>query len=161
MADQNRTVPQVNADGMSRLQAIDPSVDGVMGGRVMAWIVDFLIVSVLTWIVFTALGILGFLTFGLTWLLIPLCAVGTLLAYAAITIGGAKQATIGMRMAGLKVERAVGGAPDGLSAAVHALLFYVAAGTIGLWIATVAIGFLRSDKRMGHDLLTGLVVVRA
>ena len=83
------------------------------------------------------------------------------LGYAAVTIGGPRQATFGMRMAGLRVETANGGRPDGLAAAVHALLFYVAASTVGLWALDVLIGFARSDRRMGHDLLTGLVVVRA
>jgi uncharacterized RDD family membrane protein YckC len=136
------------------------AVDGVLSGRIMAWIVDFLIVAVLTWVICTALVITGFLTFGLTWMLIPIAAVGTLLAYVALTIGGPRQATFGMRWARLRVERVAGGRPDGLAAAVHALLFYVAAGTVALWCLTVAIGLLRRDRRMGHDLLTGLVVVR-
>ena len=136
------------------------AVDGVMGGRIMAWIVDILIVAMLTFFVYTMISILGFITFGLAWMLIPIAAIGTLLSYAAITIGGARQATYGMRMAGLRVERVAGGRPDALSAAVHALLFYVAAGTIALWCLTVTIGLLRRDRRMGHDLLAGLVVVR-
>lgn len=135
-------------------------VDGVMGGRIMAWIVDFLIVAMLTWMIWTVLAIVGFLTFGLAWMLIPIAAVGTLLSYVALTIGGPRQATWGMRWSGLRVERVAGGKPDALAAAVHALLFYVAAGTIALWCLTVTIGLLRRDRRMGHDLLTGLVVVR-
>lgn len=135
-------------------------VDGVLGGRIMAWIVDFLIVAMLTWGICTLLVIAGFLTFGLAWMLIPIAAVGTLLSYAALTIGSERQATYGMRMAGLRVERVAGGKPDGLAAAVHALLFYVAAGTVALWCLTVTIGLLRRDRRMGHDLMTGLVVVR-
>jgi uncharacterized RDD family membrane protein YckC len=160
MNDQNATMPVSQA----RPSALIPrafSVDGVMGGRIMAWIVDFLVVAMLTWLIVTMLGIAGFLTFGLTWMLIPIAAVGTLLSYAAITIGGRRQATYGMRMAGLRVERVAGDRPDALAAAVHALLFYVAAGTIGLWCLTVTIGLLRRDKRMGHDLLTGLVVVKS
>jgi len=66
-----------------------------------------------------------------------------------------------MRMAGLRVETASGGRPDALAAAVHALFFYVAAGTIGLWFLDIACGLVREDRRLGHDILTGLVVVRA
>ena len=40
-------------------------------------------------------------------------------------------------------------------------VFYVAAGTFVLWLLDVACGFARADRRMGHDLLTGFVVVRA
>ena len=46
---------------------------------------------------------------GATWLLLPLATIGTALGYAAITIGGPKQATFGMRMAGLRVETVNGG----------------------------------------------------
>lgn len=137
-----------------------PNVSGVLGSRAFAWLGDFVVLVILGWIVFLLLGMLGLVTFGLTWLLMPVAAVATILGYAAITIGGDKQATLGMRMAGLKVEKVDGTRPDGLAAAVHALMFYVAAGSIGLLALSVGIGLMRADRRMGHDLLAGLVVVR-
>lgn len=136
-------------------------VRGVLGARIFAWLADIIILFILGWLVFLLLIFLGVVTFGATWLLLPIATIGTALGYAAITIGGPKQATFGMRMAGLRVETANGGRPDGLAAAVHALLFYVAAGTVGLWLVDVAFGFLRADRRLGHDLLTGLVLVRS
>lgn len=136
-------------------------VRGVLGSRLFAWLGDIVILFFLGWLVFLLLVFLGVVTFGATWFLIPIATIGTALGYAAITIGGPKQATFGMRMAGLRVETVSGFPPDGLSAAVHALLFYVATATVGLWLIDVAFGLLRSDRRLGHDLLTGLVVVRA
>ena len=136
-------------------------VSGVLGSRLFAWIGDIIILFILGWLVFALLLLLGVVTFGATWLLIPAATVATALGYAAVTIGGPRQATWGMRMAGLRVETADGGRPDVLTAAVHALLFYVAAGTVGLWLIDIACGFVRADRRLGHDLLTGLVVVRA
>lgn len=135
-------------------------VSGVMGSRVFAWIGDIVVVFALSWLLVIAIGVLGVLTLGLGWLLFPAVA-ATAFVYAAITIGGRRQATWGMRMAGLRVETVDGGRPDALAAAVHALLFYVAAGTVGLWVLDILIGFARSDRRLGHDILTGLVVVRA
>lgn len=135
-------------------------VSGVLGSRLFAWIGDIVILFFLGGAIVLVLGVLGIVTFGATWLLIPIATIATGLGYAALTIGGPRQATFGMRMAGLKVETASGGRPDGLAAAVHALLFYVAASTVGLWVLDILIGFARSDRRMGHDLLTGLVVVR-
>lgn len=134
---------------------------GVLGSRLFAWIGDVVVLCFLTWIVLVLLGILGIVTFGLTWLLMGGATVAVALGYAAITIGGRRQATLGMRMAGLKVETASGGRPDALAAAVHALFFYVAAGTVGLWLLDIACGLVREDRRLGHDILTGLVVVRA
>jgi uncharacterized RDD family membrane protein YckC len=134
---------------------------GVLGSRLFAWIGDVIVLFFLTWIVLVLLGILGIVTFGLTWLLMGGATVAVALGYAAITIGGRRQATLGMRMAGLRVETASGGRPDALAAAVHALFFYVAAGTVGLWFLDIACGLVREDRRLGHDILTGLVVVRA
>jgi uncharacterized RDD family membrane protein YckC len=157
-------LPSDRTDRTDRTVTIDmrslPNVSGVLGSRLFAWIGDFVVLIFLGWLVLFLLGFLGLVTFGATWLLLPIATVGTALGYAALTIGGEKQATFGMRMAGLRVEKVDGGRPDGLSAAVHALLFYVAAGSVGLLALSIGIGLMRSDRRMGHDLLTGLVVVR-
>jgi len=151
--------------GQPPITALEPrlyqNVSGVLGSRLFAWLVDIVVLFFLGWLVLALLAVLGVVTFGATWLLIPIATVATALGYAALTIGGRKQSTWGMRVAGLKVETATGGRPEGLAAAVHALLFYVAAGTFLLWLVDVACGFAREDRRMGHDLLTGLVVVRA
>ena len=48
-----------------------------------------------------------------------------------------------------------------ITAAVHALLFYVALSTFLLWFVDMLFGLMRSDRRLGHDLLLGLAVVRA
>lgn len=136
-------------------------VSGVLGSRLFAWIGDIVVLFFLGWLVFFLLLFLGLVTFGAAWLLLPIATVATALGYAALTIGGPRQATWGMRMAGLRVETADGGRPDGLAAAVHALLFYVAVGSVALWLIDIACGFIRADRRLGHDLLTGLVVVRA
>jgi hypothetical protein len=45
-------------------------------------------------------------------------------------------------------------------AAVHALLFYVAASTFFLWVLDLGLGMVRSDRRLGHDLLTNIAFVR-
>lgn len=157
MSDTRYGRPPITALDQRSIQ----DVSGVLGARIFAWIGDVIVVFFLGWLIIALLGVLGILTFGATWLLIPIAAVGTAFAYAALTIGGPRQATWGMRMAGLRVETVNGGRPDGLAAAVHALLFYVAAGTVGLWLLDIACGIVRSDRRLGHDILTGLVVVRA
>jgi uncharacterized RDD family membrane protein YckC len=66
-----------------------------------------------------------------------------------------------MRMMGLKVVDAGSGVPvDKITAAVHALLFYVAAGTFVLWAIDIVVGMARADRRLGHDLITGVALVR-
>lgn len=137
------------------------NTSGVLGSRLFAWLIDIVVLFFLGWLVVLLLAVLGIVTFGATWFLIPGAAVITALGYAALTVGGRRQSTWGMRVAGLKVETATGGRPDGIVAAVHALFFYVAAGTVALWFLDIACGLFRADRRLGHDLLTGLVVVRA
>lgn len=67
-----------------------------------------------------------------------------------------------MRMMGLRVVAPSSGVRvDVITAGVHALLFYVAISTFLLWAVDILLGLVRSDRRLGHDLLLGLAVVRA
>jgi uncharacterized RDD family membrane protein YckC len=135
--------------------------EGVLGRRFFAYVIDIIVIFGIVALLAIAVGILGIVTFGLAWLLYGVIFTPAIaIIYNALTIGGAAQSTIGMRMMGLRVFREDGGAPDKITAAVHALLFYIAATTFVLWLVDVGIGIVRDDRRIGHDLLTGLIVVR-
>jgi uncharacterized RDD family membrane protein YckC len=140
---------------------VDPRwTEGAIGRRFFAYLVDLVMIAIFTVILWFVIGLVGVVTFGLGWVLyaiLPLSAV----IYSAITVGGSHQSTIGMRMLGLRVADASSGGPVGmLTAAVHALLFYLAAGTFVLLCLDVLVGIARADRRMGHDLLAGIVLVR-
>ncbi|MFN3687201.1 RDD family protein [Salinarimonas sp.] len=140
----------------------DRATDGVLGRRLVAFCVDFIVISALVMMFGFAILVLGVLTFGLAWALFAILVPGVGLLYSAMTVGGANQATIGMRLTGLRVLRAASPKRvDVLTAGVHALLFWLAASTFLLWVIDVVIGFARSDRRLGHDLLVDIVVVRA
>jgi uncharacterized RDD family membrane protein YckC len=159
MKDQTGTVVRSAQDHAMPQTPI--RIEGALFSRLGAWVVDVLILFVFAWLMTIVVAIIGFATLGLGFLLMPAVGLIAALSYAAITIGGRHQATPGMRMAGLRVIRADGGKPDGLTAAAHALLFWAATFT-GLMLAlNIAVGLMRSDQRLGHDLLTGLAVVRA
>ena len=136
--------------------------DGVLGRRFFAYLIDILIVFGLVTLLAITIFILGVVTFTLGWglyalLFPPFVAI----VYNAVTIGGPAQSTIGMRMMGLRVVDAGSGGPvDKITAAVHALLFYLAAGTFILLAIDVFIGMMRPDRRLGHDLITGVTLVR-
>lgn len=138
-----------------------PNTSGVFAGRLIAYVIDIVFVALLALIASMGVTFLGLVTFGIAWMLFPAVGICTAMAYAALTIGGPRQATWGMRVSGIHVERVDGaGPPEGLTAAAHCLLFYVASLTVALWVLTILIGLFRGDGRMGHDLLTGLMLVR-
>ena len=134
---------------------------GVIGRRFWAYLVDLIVIAIWSGIVCIGIFMLGLLTFGLGWALFALVPL-TAIIYNAVTIGGSAQATVGMRVVGLRVlDVTVGGRPSALAAAVHALLFYVAVSTFILWACEILLGVFREDGRFGHDMLTGLLVVRS
>ena len=137
---------------------------GVISRRFWAYLVDLVVIAFWVTLLFVALVVLGPLTLGLTWLLmaigLPLVAL-TFVIYNAVTVGGPSQATVGMRMMGLRViDSETGGPVSMVAAAVHALLFYVAAPTFLLWAGDILIGLFRDDRRFARDLMTGLAVIR-
>jgi uncharacterized RDD family membrane protein YckC len=143
--------------------AVNPrATEGTMGRRFLAYMVDIVVLFVLGAILAVAISILGVLTLGLGWFLFPILGVPIAILYNAITISGSSQGTIGMRMAGLRVlDATTGGRVSFVAAAVHALLFYVFVASAGtLLVIDIVFGLFRSDRRMGRDLLTNVVLVR-
>lgn len=138
-----------------------PNTEGVMTRRLLAYLVDFVVIAVLVAILGVLVGIAGTLTFGLGWALYAILWPATAILYGAVAIGGPVMGTIGMRVFSLRAADAETGRPVGfLLAGVHALLFYVGIGTLILLALDILIGFARSDGRLGHDLLAGIIVVR-
>ena len=141
---------------------IQIATDGVLTRRALAFCLDLIVIGALVILFSMAILVLGFLTFGLAWLLFALLIPGIGLLYSALTVGGPNQATIGMRMMGLRVSRAASTARvDALTAGVHSLLFWLATSTFVLWLLDVIIGMARDDRRVGHDLLVDVIVTRA
>lgn len=138
--------------------------EGVIARRFWAYLIDLLVIAL--WIMLISIGIffLGLLTLGVGWglfFVLPLTAL-TFIVYNAVTIGGAYQATVGMRTMGLRVVDPQTGRPVSmLAAGVHALFFYVAISTFLLWACDVLVGFIRDDRRFLRDLLTGMLIIRA
>jgi uncharacterized RDD family membrane protein YckC len=132
-----------------------------LGGRAVAYLLDILFIFGFTALLTLVITVIGVVTFGLGWTLFAVLPASGII-YSAITVGGPKQSTIGQRLMGLRVVAPETGARvDIITAAVHALLFYVAISTFLLWCVDVVFGLVRSDRRLGHDLLLGLAVVPA
>ena len=147
-------------DGEIIVTPLDDSraYDGVRTRRVFAFLIDYLIVGLLM-IPFGILTlILGALTFGLGWMLFAVLFPFVALAYVWNTLGGPNQATTGMRMMGIRLERLDGQRIDGMLALVHTVLFWAANTLLTPFILLATLVLDR--KRTVHDLLLGTVVIR-
>ncbi|KQP59311.1 RDD family protein [Methylobacterium sp. Leaf112] len=136
-----------------------PVVRASLGARAVAYLLDILFIFGFTALLTLLITVVGALTFGLGWTLFAVLPASGIL-YSAVTVGGAGQGTWGMRMMGLRVVNQTGTRVDMITAAIHALLFYVAISTFLLWALDIVVGLVRPDRRLGHDILLGLAVVR-
>lgn len=144
--------------GTGEVYVPDAALDGVRRSRVFAFIIDYLIVITLCIPAAVVVGLLGLFTLGLAWGLFPFLIPAIAVAYVAVTMSGERQATIGMRMNGIRVNKLDGGRVDPLLAGLHHLLFLVIQ-TFGL-LLPLLITFFSSKKRLLHDILLGTYVTR-
>ena len=133
--------------------------DGVLSKRMLAFVIDYVLIFLLLIPVAIIVALLGVLTLGLGWMLFGVLGPLTALAYVAMTLGGRRQATKGMQMMGIRLERLDGRPVDGLLAMVHTVLFW--AGNAILTPLILLATRFTDRKRTLHDLLLGTVVVRS
>lgn len=131
---------------------------GVRTRRVFAFLLDYLLIGLLMIPLAIVVALLGLLTLGLGWLLFGILAPLTALLYVATTLGGRRQATLGMHFMGIRLERLDGRPVDSMLAMVHTVLFW-AGNAILTPLILLATLFL-DRKRTVHDLLLGTVVTR-
>lgn len=133
--------------------------EGVRSRRVFAFLVDYLIIGLLLIPFAILVFLLGILTLGLGWALFGILGPAVALIYVWNTLGGASQATLGMQMMGIRLERLDGQRVDGLLAVVHTVLFW--AGNAILTPLILLASLFLDRKRTLHDLLLGTVVTRS
>jgi uncharacterized RDD family membrane protein YckC len=131
---------------------------GVRSRRMIAFCLDYLLILLLAVPFAVLVFLLGIVTLGLGFLLFSFLLPGVALLYFATTLGGSRQATPGMRFAGLGAERIDGQRIDPLLAIVHAVLFW--AGNALLTPLILLATFVFDRKRLVHDVLTGIIIVR-
>jgi uncharacterized RDD family membrane protein YckC len=132
--------------------------DGVRTRRMMSFVIDYALVLLLSVPAAIVVFILGIVSFGLAWglyaILLPVIAI----VYIAFTMGGSKQATPGMRVAGVRVARLDGGRVDPTLAVLHGVLFWASVSVLTPFVLLVAL-FTRR-KQLLHDVLLGTAVIR-
>lgn len=157
------TTPSSDANAMSvtSTPAYDPSLHPeiyreVRRRRVLAWLIDVMIILALVLVFAVVVLFLGLLTLGLGWSLFAILGPAVAILYAGATIGG-KGGTLGMRAMGLRLRMAYGGVPDFWLGCAHAILFWVSS-TI-LPILSLVPPLIDRRKRMLHDMVLGMVMV--
>jgi uncharacterized RDD family membrane protein YckC len=161
MTAQKTLPPRPGADYSEQPNVYNPATQprlfhGVIRKRIVAFIVDAIIILVLTTVAYVVVLLLGILTLGLAWLLFGLVFPAVGLGYNALTIGGANSATIGQRMMGLEVRMWFGGKVTPLIATFHALLFWF---SLAIFCPILLWALFDPRKRCLHDILAGVVVI--
>ena len=145
--------------------AYDPATnpelfEGVLARRVVAFLIDFLILSVPVVFVSMFIFVIGIVTFGLGFLFYGLLSPAMViwaLAYYGLTLGSPASATIGMRAMDIEMRTWYGAPAYFVLGAVHAVVYWITISFLTPLILLV--GFFNDRKRLLHDMVVGTVVI--
>ena len=145
--------------------AYDPATqpelfEGVLARRVVAFVIDFVIIAIPVVLAAMFIFAFGIVTLGLGWVLywlLPPGAVIWALVYFGVTLGGPRSATIGMRTMDLEMRTWYGAPAYFVLGAVHAIVFWFSVSALTPFILLVA--FFNERRRLLHDILLGTVVI--
>lgn len=143
---------------MSGMVDPDAALRGTRTRRIIAFLIDGLIVLIGLKLLSVVLFLFGILTLGLGMPLLGLLPIVPLL-YSWLSLLSGLSATPGQAMLGLMVRRDADlGPPGGIAALVWIFGFYVSLALSGL---PLLLALVTVHKRTAHDLVSGLVVIRA
>jgi uncharacterized RDD family membrane protein YckC len=145
--------------------AYDPATgpelfEGVPARRVVAFVIDFIILSLPVLFLSMFIFVIGIVTLGLGFLLYFLLWPGMViwaLAYYGLTLGGPHSATVGMRIMDLEMRTWYGAPAYALLGAVHAVVFWISVAALTPLVLLVP--FFNERRRCLHDILVGTVVI--
>ncbi len=153
--------------GGFRPHAFDPWTQpelfrAVLTRRVLAFLIDVVILVAPVVLVSIFITFFGILTLGLGWALFwlvsPLSVIWAL-CYYGLTLGGPRAATVGMRMVDLEMRTWYGEKPYFLLGAMHAVLYWVSVSLLSPLVLLV--GFFNGRRRLLHDMVLGTVVINS
>jgi uncharacterized RDD family membrane protein YckC len=135
--------------------------EGVLARRVIAFFIDFVILTVPVVFVTIFILLFGLITLGFGWyFLFPLLPPATViwaLFYYGLTFGGPYSATLGMRVMDLEMRTWYGAPAYFVLGAMHAVGFWITVSVLTPFILLV--GFFNDRRRLLHDILLGTVVI--
>lgn len=131
--------------------------DGIRVKRLIAYLIDISIIVCL-WLALWVFGsVFALITLGLLFPVLSLAAFLLPFAYHTLLIGGASNATVGMRGMDLRVVAWNGHRPGYAQAALQTVLFIASAAITNFLI--LGVSFFNPRGRCLHDLLAGTVTV--
>jgi uncharacterized RDD family membrane protein YckC len=134
--------------------------EGVLARRVIAFIIDIIIIVIPLIVGWMFIFVFGLVTFGLGWALFWLMSPGSVLwalVYYGITLGGPASATLGMRAMDIEMRTWYGAPAYFVLGAVHAIVFWISISVLTPFILVV--GLLNARHRLLHDMLVGTVLI--
>ena len=133
--------------------------DGILSKRIVAFIIDAILIVLLMVPAALMILILGIVTLGIAWLLFPALFAIVALGYCGLTLGGRASATPGMRFAGVEMRTWNGQKMFPLLAIMHALIFWFSVGILTPFVLLV--GLFTRRRQLLHDLILGVVALNA
>lgn len=145
--------------------AYDPAAnpelfEGVVARRLIAFLIDFVILAVPVAFVAMFIFVVGIVTFGLGFFLYALLWPGMVIwavVYYGMTLGSPASATIGMRVMDLEMRTWYGAPAYFVLGAVHAVVFWISISALTPLILLVCL--FNERRRCLHDILVGTVVI--
>ena len=145
--------------------AYDPAVnpeffEGVLARRVVAFIIDVIIIAIPLIVGWMFIFVFGLVTFGLGWALFWLMSPGSViwaLVYYGMTLGSPASATVGMRAMEIEMRTWYGAPAYFVLGAVHAIVFWISVSVLTPLILVV--GFFNARHRLLHDMLVGAILI--
>jgi uncharacterized RDD family membrane protein YckC len=135
--------------------------EGVLPRRIVAFVIDIVLILAPVALVAMFIVLFGLVTFGFGWLLFWFLFPGTIvwaLFYYGWTFASPASATIGMRTMDLEMRTWYGAPCYFVLGAVHAILFWLA---MRAYLTPFVLGaaLFNSRRRLLHDMLVGTVVI--
>ncbi|MBU1174469.1 MAG: RDD family protein [Alphaproteobacteria bacterium] len=132
--------------------------EGVLTRRVIAFCIDFLILSLVIAAASLVGVIVGVFTLGLGFLAMPVILLLAVVSYYGATLGSYRRATVGMQMMDLILTPTRDVPLDGWRAFAHPLIFWVTCWVLAPLLLLVALFTPR--RQLLHDLVLGTLMVR-
>jgi uncharacterized RDD family membrane protein YckC len=132
----------------------------VLMRRVIAFIIDLIVLSVPVALGYLFIALFGLITLGLGWALFWLAWPASIvwaIVYYGTTLGGPHSATIGMRVMDLELRTWYGAPGYFVLGAAHAVLFWISISVFTPFI--LLIGLFNARRRLPHDIVLGTVVI--